>query len=36
MEAVSGETMLTADSLQLTAYGLGRVRRQKPAGAAAR
>jgi hypothetical protein len=30
------ETMMTADSFQLTAYGLGRTRRQKHAGAVSR
>jgi hypothetical protein len=30
------ETMMTADSLRLTAYGLGRMRRQKYTGAVSR
>jgi hypothetical protein len=30
------ETMMTDDSLRLTAYGLGRMRRQKHAGAVSR
>jgi hypothetical protein len=34
--ACPGETMLTADSLQLTAYGFGRMQRWKQAGAVSR